>query len=400
MPLFGLEAADPVGVLGISVDWSMANTRRPLILPQPRFDDGEWAKLSIKFATKLSSNKSSNPSPSDTRVLVARYRSRTSFNYTSLPRVWIAANYFLNPVSQPPILWTGRTKDEPINSSLRICKDSRLCVPKNIGWKWRLFTVVSNVVDRRDNTLSIQVHSASRTNLQQTGLQFPSCATNHFVQPQLSHPATTERGTIELQDPPLLLPAYLNTLASTVLKEVADDAGVDAKGIGFIARYLHQTCILRPQGLKLKYEDASSTAIRLIVANIMATALSSTSQFHMFDSIPAGSASDKHTHCYHIHLVHSRYFFPGYDHDDYASTHCASDDDSGIWQESKERCSCTNCPAPRHPLLSVPKFWGTASASPHSTHPNRERVYVPSRDTRVLNAMRGQRSNPSAPTET
>ncbi|KAF4612568.1 hypothetical protein D9613_012691 [Agrocybe pediades] len=72
---------------------------------------------------------------------------------------------------------------------------------------------------------------------------------------------------------------------------------------------MNQTCILKPQGLKFKYEDASSTAIRLIVTKIMATALSSTSQSHI--SIPYLRAQ---------HLVRRRYFFPGHDHDDQAFT--------------------------------------------------------------------------------
>ncbi|KAF4618337.1 hypothetical protein D9613_011588 [Agrocybe pediades] len=130
---------------------------------------------------------------------------------------------------------------------------------------------------------------------------------------------------------------------------------------------LHQTCILKPQGLKLKYKDASSTAIRLIVANTTATALSS-SQFHILGL--------RLMHRYTIHLVRSRLPPPA------------------------QEVQMHELPAPRHPLLSFAQFWDTASASPHSTRPNRERAYLPSRDTRMLNAMRGQSSNPNALTET
>ncbi|KAF9553210.1 hypothetical protein CPC08DRAFT_728061 [Agrocybe pediades] len=146
----------------------------------------------------------------------------------------------------------------------------------------------------------------------------------------------------------LLLLDEPNTLAWMALKEVADGtgAGVDGKGVGFTAHYLHQRCILRPQGLKPKHEDANPTL--------------STSSIAVF-------------------------FHPGYDHDVYASTHCASDDDSHTSPRNGVVARTSQHP---HLISSFPQYWDTASASPPSTRPHRERVYVPSRDTNVKHDAR------------
>ncbi|KAF9544804.1 hypothetical protein CPC08DRAFT_730220 [Agrocybe pediades] len=224
------------------------------VQPRPASIRDNVAMLHPPLTGSKPSNKSSNPSPSDTHVLVARYRSRTPLNYTSLREIWIAADCFLDQVCHPPVPWTGEPRNcerytNPSTLPLGICADSRRCLTENIGWKWRLLTMAPNAVIHRDNA--------------QTSTQ-PPC---HHQAIELEGPC--RRRSISVRRRyfgMLLLPDDLNTLPWTVLKEVADECW---------CWYRWEWCWVenksdphpRISSSRLKHKDVSSTTICLTVAN-------------------------------------------------------------------------------------------------------------------------------------